>query len=419
MKKLSNLIYFGLIVTTSTIFVGIVIGFYCDVFNQLDLIAKSRLISHPSLYLITTPVLFWVAAYLVRKFSPNSSGSVLEYIKASLEETVHNKNPQKIKGFLSFKIAFFTFVSSLVCSFGGGALGREGPSVHMAAGLFADIANKFKNKIPQINVQNWIFSGAALGLAVAFNAPLAGLIYVLEKLLKNRCYDFKTNSLFIVCVMILFVLFLQRVDPIFFVSNLGFEFSDQQLTLIIIVAAVCGLLAFIFKQINVYLRDKLIVIKSKYWHLIPITIGFVVALISLYCGVYSFSGGIATANQALAHHEILLSYKEVIGRILNTILTFASGAAGGLIAPSVTIGAGVASIIASFAGMVDFKILILVGMASFLAVILGEPVASAVLIYEAANQSASSLPFLVFASFIAISMARLFKFTSKTPLHRN
>ncbi len=410
MKKKSNPILPLFLIAFTTVFVGIVVGSYCGFFSYLDTLAKDRLISHPTLYIFITPALFWVAAYLCRKFSPNSSGNVLEYIKKSLEETKkHPEDQKKIRKFLSFRIAIVSFISSLICSFAGGALGREGPSVHMSSSIFADVACRMKNKVAKINVQNWIFAGSAVGIAVAFNAPIAGLIYVLEKLFKNKYYDFKTNSSWTLFTMIVFVICLQHPEPVFLVSGINFAFDSEQIFLIILVAAVCGFLAFFFKKINIYFYNKFTSIKSNLWHLVPIIAGLLVALISLYCGIYSFSGGIKTANDALASTEIILSYKEVIGRILNTIITFSSGAAGGLIAPSVTIGAGVASVIGSFADVIDIRILMLVGMASFLAVILGEPITAAILIYESANQSVSSLPFLIFASLISISMVKLFK----------
>lgn len=397
-----------LLVAITTIAVGVLVGIYCDVFYNLDLLAKDRLLDNPQAIFIVTPLLFWISAYLCRRFSPNSSGISLDHVKSALEQSKRADTSQKISTFLSFRIAIFSAISSLICSFGGGALGREGPSVHIAASIFANIANKFKNKIPQINLQNWIFAGSAVGLAVAFNAPIAGLIYVVEKLVKNKYYHFKSNMLTTLLAMTIFLFFLQKDDPVFEVVDLNFAF-DIQILLMFLTAVVCGILAFYFKKINSYLHDKLIAIKSNFWHLAPVVAGLLVAVISFYCGIYSFSGGIKTANDALASADILLSYKEVFGRILNTIITFISGCAGGLVAPSMTIGAGIASIIGSFFIYANIKILILTGMAAFLAVILGEPITAAIVVYEATAQPIYSLPFLILATFISISVVRLLK----------
>lgn len=408
-NQLINLLLIGL----ATIAVGLLVIFYCDVFYDLDLLAKVRLLENPWSVFFVTPALFWVSSYLCRKFARNAAGFSLEHIKSALQELKKDpKHPQKISPFLSFRIALVSILSSLISSFGGGALGREGPSFHIAASIFAGLANKLKNKIPQIDLQNWIFVGSAVGLAAAFNAPLAGLVYVIEKVSKNKYYHFGSNIILALVAMIIFMICLQQPEPLFKVADLNFAI-DGQIMLTIFIAAICGLLAFLFKKISNYFYDKFVNIKSKYWHLIPILAGLAVAFISSYCGIYSFSGGIKTASDVLVSSEILLSYKEVIGRILNTIITFASGCAGGLVAPAITIGAGIASIISSFFIGVESKILILIGMSSFLAVIIGEPFTAAIIIYESTNQEPSSLSFLVLATTVAIAVAKLLKFLNK------
>ncbi|MFT5703412.1 MAG: H+/Cl- antiporter ClcA [Rickettsiales bacterium] len=392
----------------TTASVGVVISIYCDLFSSLDLLAKERLIKNPLVTFIVTPLFFWVAAYLCRKFSPNSAGSNLEHIKSALEQTKHYKSSKQVSNSLSFKSALVSIVSSLVCSFGGGALGREGPSVYIAASFFAGVSEKLKKIIPKINPQNWIFAGSAVGLAVAFNAPFAGLMYVTEKLVKNRYYNFNTNMFCTLVAMTVFAFFLEKENSVFNIYDLGFTFETKQILLMILISAICGFVAFFFKKINFYFYQITVGIKSKFWHLVPIIAGLVVAITSFYCGIYSFSGGIETANAALNGH-VLLSYKEVLGRLLNTTATFLSGSAGGLVAPAVTIGAGIASIVATIFSYAGIKILILTGMVAFLAVVLEEPITSAIIIYEATNQSTSSLPFLILASTTSILIVKLLK----------
>lgn len=411
MLKIKNYLYPVLLIVITTILVGVVIGFYCDLFGYFDLMAKDRLLKNPLIYLVTTPILFWIAAYLCRKFSPYSSGNLLEHIKTALENSEDSqKNAKKIDKILNLRIVIVTFISSLILAFGSGALGREAPSVYMSASLFASVGQKFRNLTEKISLQSWIFAGSGVGLAIAFNAPIAGLAYVVEKLIRSKKYDFRGNLLWSILALTIFVFFFQKIDPVFLVIELDFKFSNNEIFAIILVSLVCAIFAFAFKKINFYIHNKLIFIKStRLWHLVPITAGILVAIISFYSGIYSFSGGIKTANDALAHQDILLSYKEVVGRIFNTFFSFSSGAAGGIVAPSITIGAGIASIIGSFIDVVDLKILMLVGMVSFLAIVLGEPITAAILIYESCHQSLSSLPFLIFASLISVSIIRLIK----------
>ncbi|MFT6259284.1 MAG: H+/Cl- antiporter ClcA [Rickettsiales bacterium] len=398
------------LIALTTLFVAILVEAYSGLFGQFGIMAKERLINSPVVAFITTPVLIWLAAYLCRRFSPKSSGGSLEYIKIALDKSKDkSENPKKVASFLSFHSAVFSLISSLIACFGGGGLGREAPSVFISASIFAGIAGKLKKRISTIHLQHWIFAGSAIGLTVAFNSPIAGLAYVIEKLLRDKGFDFRRNIFWTLIAILAFVIFLQKEHHLFRTEDLGFEFDIRQIALMILVAVSCGVFALGFKKATKYLHDRLIRVKSNYWHLIPITAGILIASISLYAGIHSFSGGILTASQAV-NEEIILSYKEVFGRILNATITFASGAAGGLVAPSIAIGAGIASIIGGLFIWATIKILLLVGMASFLAVILGEPIAAAIVIYETTDQSVSSLPFLILGALIAVLVGKILKF---------
>ena len=133
--------------------------------------------------------------------------------------------------------------------------------------------------------------------------------------------------------------------------------------------------------------------------MIPIIAGVIVASISWYNGIYSFGGGVFTTNVILTNPEISFSVTQVLARAINTIVSFASGCAGGLIAPAIAIGASIGSLISSVITNVDYNILILIGMAGFLGAVLGDPVTAAVIIFETTGQPLATLPVLLCSSF--------------------
>jgi H+/Cl- antiporter ClcA len=409
-NNISNFLFIIFLIALSTVLVGLAIILYSGVFEYLSASSKARFSYNPYFGLIITPALFWVSAYLCRRFSPNSSGGNLKHIKDALDHSKpYAQNPKKISVFLSFKSAAISAVSSLICVFGGGALGREAPAVYISASIFAGIATKFKKIIPQINMHNWIFAGSAIGLAAAFTAPIAGFAYVVEKVLKNRQYNLKTNLVWTLLVVLIFEFFLRQGKDIMAIKELAFSFEDdRQMTLIILISIICGLTAYLFKHLASYLRNKLVETKSKNWYFVPVIAGILVAIISIYSGESSFGGGLYATQEALSGN-LTLSYKEVLGRISNTLITFVSGPAGGMVAPAINIGAGIAAIIGELFAYSDTKILILVGMSAFLAIILGEPVTSAIVIFEITDQPISNLPFLIFASLIAIAVGKIIR----------
>jgi chloride channel protein, CIC family len=116
----------------------------------------------------------FVAAWLVRRYSPHSSGSGIPYVEAVL----HGELPPS-----PFRQIAVKFVGGVLAIGSGLALGREGPSVQMG-GSIAHIAGVIFRR-------NWadcrvlLAAGAGAGLATAFNAPIAGAIFVLEELVRK------------------------------------------------------------------------------------------------------------------------------------------------------------------------------------------------------------------------------------------
>jgi H+/Cl- antiporter ClcA len=385
-------------IVLTTAFTSILVLKYGDVFFELEIAAKTRLLEDPELVFIFAPIFFWLSAYICRKFARSSSGNTSNHIDASLLRL--KKNPEslgKLSSKLNVKSVIVNIISSLLATFGGGALGREAPSVYMSASIFAVVAQKLKKALPKINFESWIFAGSVVGFAIAFHAPIAGFIYVVEKLFLAKTKNFLNDIFWTVIVLFVVIFVLHKAEPIFFVHNLQFWFGSEVMIMAML-AIFCGVLALSFKHISILLYGKIDNIRSNFWHAVPILAGVIVASVSFYGGVYSFSGGIQTARDALSGDGIVLSYNEVIARVINTGVTFISGCAGGLVAPAIGIGAGIGSIFSSLLTTIDPRIFILSGMAAFLSPILGMPFTAAMVILETSSQPILAFPFLFFAA---------------------
>ncbi len=115
-----------------------------------------------------------VAAWLVCRYSPHASGSGIPHVEAVLNEDL----PQA-----PFRIIPVKFVAGVLAIGSGLALGREGPTVQMAATIGHLIGKEFRRGWPDCRVL--LAAGAGAGLATAFNAPIAGAIFVLEELVRR------------------------------------------------------------------------------------------------------------------------------------------------------------------------------------------------------------------------------------------
>ncbi len=114
------------------------------------------------------------AASLVRRVSPQAVGSGIPHVEAVLDGQL----PQA-----RFRIIPVKFVAGALAIGSGLALGREGPSVHMAATVGHLVGKVFRRGWPDCRVL--LAAGAGAGLATAFDAPIAGGIFVLEELVRR------------------------------------------------------------------------------------------------------------------------------------------------------------------------------------------------------------------------------------------
>jgi chloride channel protein, CIC family len=121
-----------------------------------------------------------IAAWLVRRFAPQATGSGIPHVEAQLRGH-WSGNP--------WRIIFVKFVGGLLAIGSGLALGREGPTVQMGGSLallFGRLSRCAEEERCAL-----LAAGAGAGLATAFNAPVAGAVFVLEELVGR--FDLRTT----------------------------------------------------------------------------------------------------------------------------------------------------------------------------------------------------------------------------------
>ena len=115
-----------------------------------------------------------IAGWLVRRYSPHAAGSGIPHVEAVLRGELPP---------IPFRLIPVKFVGGLLAIGAGLALGREGPTVQMGASLAHLVGKIFGRSWPDCRVL--IAAGAGAGLGTAFNAPIAGAVFVLEELVRD------------------------------------------------------------------------------------------------------------------------------------------------------------------------------------------------------------------------------------------
>jgi CIC family chloride channel protein len=122
----------------------------------------------------TCAVAVGAAAWMVRRYSPHATGSGIPHVEAVIE----GEMPPAGASLVPIK-----FVGGVLAIGSGLALGREGPSVQMGASIAHLVGRIFRRDWADCRVL--MAAGAGSGLATAFNAPIAGAVFVLEELVRR------------------------------------------------------------------------------------------------------------------------------------------------------------------------------------------------------------------------------------------
>lgn len=145
-------------------------------------------------FFLITPMSFLLATWIVNRYAPFSRGSGIPQVSAAIELS-NPRHHHKVGALLSIKIIVVKVISSLIMVFGGGIIGREGPTIQISASIFKKINDWLPKWYPKISRQNMIVTGAAAGLAAAFNTPLGGIVFAIEELTKTHFSLFKSALL--------------------------------------------------------------------------------------------------------------------------------------------------------------------------------------------------------------------------------
>lgn len=362
---------------------GLIAVFYSRIFAFLEGQTFAITEYHRWEIFILSPVCFVFAWWVVKKFAPNARGSGIPQVMAAIE-LANPRDDKKVTKLLSIKVFFVKAISSFVMILGGGLIGKEGPTIQIAGTVFRKINEWLPSWWPKISKRNMIMTGAAAGLAAAFNTPLGGIVFAVEELTKTHISYFKTALFTAVIVAGLTAqgllgpyLYLGYPD----VTNLSkFIFLP-----LILVAIVAGLMGSIMSRIILMIFRWKRNFKFSYQHLLYVlSCALIIASIAFFYDSRILGSGKEIMTTTLFSTAKEVHWYTAIDRVFGTILSFTTGAAGGIFAPSLGAGAGIGSLIAGWLEVSanNANLLILCGMVGFLTGVTRTPFTSAILVLE-------------------------------------
>ena len=339
--------------------------------------------------LLVTPAGFALSTFLTRRFFPGAAGSGIPQVIAArqLEE------PAQRERLVSVKLSLAKIGLLVLGLASGASSGREGPTVQVGAATMA-----FLGRIEPHRQPGLLLAGSAAGIAAAFNAPLAGIVFGIEEM--SRSFEQRSSVLVLVTVIAggLTAEALMGDYTYFGVATGPMPVGWQWLA-VPLVCIVCGLLGGVFSRALLAIPGGLGGRAGQLLrrHAVPFAAlcGLLVALCGLVTGGSIFGTGYAQAQAVLSGGVVPWLFGPL--KLIATALSSVSGIPGGIFSPSLAVGAGLGYDIAPLFPGLPIGTLAVLCMAAYLAGVVQAPLTSAVIVSEMTADHALILPIMISA----------------------
>lgn len=336
-------------------------------------------------------ILGTLAGVVIELLSPAAAGGGIPQVKAALA---------KYPIILNFRTALVKTLATIFIVGAGFTLGRRGPTVHIGAALGAQVSRWIPNS--PTNRRQMIAAGAAAGLAAGFNTPIAGVLFVVEELMRDisgLTLETAIAASFTGAVVsrILGSADLNLPLAVLDSTRRG-SFAIQEIPFYLLLGSLAGILGGIF--------NRSIIRGMKFSRSLPIPIPLRIGLAGLISGMVvawlpSFFQDNAGLRELLIAGQFTWQTTALVfvAQFCLTILAYSAGAPGGLFAPALVLGSALGYLV----GLGEVALIssespytfALAGMGAFFTAVVRVPVTAIVIVFEMTADFNLVLPLMI------------------------
>ena len=330
-----------------------------------------------------------VAALIVHQVKKLNTGKPFQGIADSIFYAHRPDNEADIKsGILSTLAAF-------ISAGGGASVGQYGPLVHFGS----TIGSWLKEKLPfQLSLDLYIGGGVAAAISSGFGAPLAGMVFAHEAIMRHYSHKAVLSIAIASCVAFGLSTAVWGESLIFPISKVEFDFLTI-LYVSFIAGPLFGIVAIIFMNSLIFFNKLSVTFFSS------VLLRYAIAIISLSAighFVPEVMGlGTGTVLGAVSGEYVLyFALIILIGKIFATSVSLGFGFFGGVFSPALLVGASAGAVVAELFVVVGFlekfePALVVSGMAAVTGAVIGAPLCMVVIVMELTSSYIYALASLV------------------------
>lgn len=331
-------------------------------------------------------------AYLMVKKIPLISGSGIPQVKGELKGQIDAP---------WYKVLIAKFVGGVLVIGGGLSLGREGPSIQLGAMVGKGFSKGLKRMKTEEKMM--ITCGAGAGLAAAFNAPLAGVVFALEELHKNFSTEVLLTTMAATVASDCVASYIVGLKPVFNIP-LPETLPIGKYWAVLVLGAVLGVLGVLYNKSIAFAQNKYDKIKIK---------GMKAAIPAIFVVIFAI-----VYPKVLGSGHFLVEYscgKELLVgglivlfvlKFLFSVISFSSGAPGGIFLPLLVMGAVLGAIYSGamaplLGGNMYVANFVILGMVGYFSAIVKAPITGVILITEMTGD---------FSNFLSLALVALISY---------
>ncbi len=326
---------------------------------------------------------------LLFRYFPNARGSGIPQAKAALFLR---------DGYIGFRTVLGKFSLCSVSLASGIALGREGPSVQVGAGIASTLGRRLG--LSTAGVKALVPAGASAALAAAFNTPISAVLFTLEEVMGDMHAPILGSIVLSSATSWIVLHLLLGDEPLFHVPAYQLV-HPVEFIFYAVLGLIGGLVSVAFVKVLLWQRKQFSAMPAKVQWFLPAVGGLTVGLLGWFfpqvLGVgYAFVGQALNGQMVVGAMALL-----VLLKLVATTTCYASGNAGGIFGPSLFMGAMMGGAVGGLAHAVapDYTggvgAYALVGMGAAFAGIVRAPMTSVIMIFEITRDYSIIVPLMI------------------------
>jgi H+/Cl- antiporter ClcA len=386
--------------------VGLVSSVFGVLSEQANRLFAAIAEAAPMAPLLLTPLGLVLVVWLARRFFPGSEGSGINQVIAALE--LKNKDR-----FLTLRLAAGKILLTLIGQGCGASVGREGPTVHVAASIMYSMRRLARFPADYM-ARGMLLAGGAAGISAAFNTPLAGIIFAFEEMLRGFTPRLAGIVILSVLVSALVSMLLLGERYYFGTASAGPVQGLGPWLAVLLCGVVAGFAGGLFAFLILRLSRALAPLVASNGLGVAFVCGAVLVLMGVLTDYQVMGSGYEIARAVVVDGEAPEPLYPIY-KFIASLASYLSGIPGGIFAPALSTGAGIGADLHRLLPLAPLDVMVLMAMVAYFAGAVKSPITGFVIVMEMTNDQ-NTLVALMAAAMVGYGVSFLL---SPQPLYHS